>query len=118
MGVTGHEHILVLLTEVQKTLKQRVNILGKSTEFLAVEEFEVDKHLVVARTSRVNLLAHVAQSLGEHLLHLRVNVLNAVLDDKLTCLDFGSDVVQLGIKSLVVFTGEQTDALEHGDVSD
>ena len=61
---------------------------------MARKELQVYQHLVVARTARMNLLAHVAQLAGEHQLHLRVNILDALLNDELATLADLIDVFQ------------------------
>ena len=83
---------------------------------MAGKELQVDEHLVVARTSAVDLLAHVAQLACEHELHLRVNILYAILDDKLAFLARVVDGLQLREQGLQLIAAKQSDALEHGDV--
>lgn len=80
------------------------------------EEFKVYQHLVVARASAVNLLAHVAKLARKHELHLRMNILYTVLNDKLAALAHGIDVLQFGQKCLKLVAAKQSDRLEHGDV--
>ncbi len=85
-------------------------------EFAAYEQAQVDQHLVVARAARVNFLAHVAKAAGEHQLHLRVHILDAVFNLESARLNLGVDVAQLGGERAQLIGGEQSYGFEHGDV--
>ena len=63
------------------------------------------------------LLAHVAKAARKHQLHLRVDVLYAILNDELAGLAQGVDALQLGKKLHELGLFQQSDRLEHGDVS-
>ena len=83
---------------------------------MAGEELQVYEYLVVARASRVYLLAHVAQFAGEHQFHLRVNVLDAFLYHELAPLALFINAFQLGQQHGQLVLADEPDTLEHGDV--
>ena len=83
----------------------------------ACEQAKVNQHLVVARASAVNLLAHVAKPLCEQQFHLAVHIFNAFFNGKLARLNFGVDVSQLGSEHRQFIGCEQPNAFEHSDVS-
>ena len=117
MGVSWHEHVLVLVALLYELVEENLHLLGDILQLVACEQLQIDEHLVVARASAVYLLAHVAQFLGEHSLYLRVNVFHAVVDDKLSAFADAVDVFQFGEQRRELFLLEQSDAFEHGDVS-
>ena len=63
---------------------------------MADEQFQVYHHLVVSRPSAVNFLAYVAEAAREQQFHLRVDVFDAVLDDKLAAFTRRVDAFQFG----------------------
>ena len=116
MGVAGHEHLLVglalLLQRVEKAFGQPGNFLQAVT----CEQLQVEQHLVVPRTSAVNLLAYIAQPTCQHQFHLRMYILDAFLYDKLAAFRQFIDAPQLMQQQVQLFGSQQTDAFEHGDV--
>ena len=85
-------------------------------ELAAREELEVEQHLVVARAAAVYFLAHGAEPAGEHELHLRVHVLDAVLYDKAAVGGLAVNVAQLVQEHGQFVVGYEADAVEHGHV--
>ena len=114
--VSGHEHVLVLFALGEQFVEEQQHAVGHLAQFVAREELQVHQHLIVARASRVYLLAHVAQSACEHQLHLRVNVLYAVFDDERSLRALRVDVAQFGEQERQLLSVYESDAFEHGDV--
>ena len=114
MGVARHEDVLILLALGDEFVEKALHLVGYILELMASEEFEVNEHLVVARASAVYLLAHVAQLACEEHLHLRVDILYIIFDNKLSPLACLVDILQFG-KQLGEFVFlKQTDGFEHG----
>ena len=86
MGIARHQHILILIALLDEFVEKDLHLIGDFLQLMTGEEFEVDEHLVITRTTGVDLLAHVAQFTGEQHLHLRVHILDIVLDHELTSL--------------------------------
>ena len=70
MGVSRHQYVLVLVALADEFVEEHFHFVYYLLQFVTGEEFQVDEHLVVARPSAMYLLAHVAQPLCEHQLHL------------------------------------------------
>jgi len=117
MGVTGHQHILVTVALCHEFLEEDFHLFGNLAQLGTGEQFEVEQHLVVARTSAMYLFTHVAQLAGEHEFHLRVYVLHTLFDNKFATFSNGVDILQFGQQHLQFVGGQQADALQHGDVS-
>ena len=114
--VARHEHVLILLALLQQLVKQNLHAVDHLAQLMACEELQVNEHLVVARATRMDLLAHVAEALREHQLHLRVHILHAVLNNKLSAVGHVIDALQLGKELLQLIFLKQPDALKHGYV--
>ena len=69
---TRHQHVAVALAELLQLVEERADGRRRLPQLVAQKELEVDEHLVVARTARVNLLAYVAQTAGEQQFDLRL----------------------------------------------
>ena len=65
----------------------------------------------------MNLLAHVAQLTGEHQLHLRVHILDAVFNHELAFLRQLIDILQFLQQHGQFVLTQQANRFEHGDVS-
>ena len=116
MGIARHEHLLVLLRLLYQFVEERLHLVGDVHQLVAREELQVDQHLVVARAAGVNLLSHVAEAARQQHLHLRVDVLDVVLDGELAALAQLVDVLQLGEQHGQLVFAYQSDALKHRDV--
>ena len=116
MGVAGHEDVFILLALGDKFVEETLYLVGDVLELMTGEEFEIYQHLVVAGTSAVDLLTHVAQFAGEQHLYLRVHILHIVLDDKLALLARMIDILQFG-KELCEFVFlKESDGFKHGNM--
>ena len=116
VGVARHQHLLVAFAQLLQPVEERAHRTGDLPQFVAQEQFEVHQHLIVARASRVDLLACVAEPPREHQLHLGVHVLRAGFDLEASGLDFGGDLPQSRGQRLQLLAGQQADLLEHGDM--
>jgi len=96
MGVSGHEHVLVLVALLDEFVKETLYLIGHLHELMTCEEFQVYEHLVIAGTSGMDFLTEVAKFAREHQFHLRVHILYVVLNDKLAFLTSVIDIFQLG----------------------
>ena len=99
VGVAGHEHVLVEFAFLDELVEEQLHALGNLHELAACKELQIHQNLVVARPSRVYLLAHIAELSGEHQLHLGVHVFHALLDNELPLLATAVDVAQ-GLQQL------------------
>ena len=48
MGVTGHEHVLMLVTQQKQAVEEVLHVVGNLTQLGAIEKLQVDEHLIVA----------------------------------------------------------------------
>ena len=78
-------------------------------QLLTREQLEVDQYLIIARATTVDFLSHVPKLAGEHQLHLGMNVLYAVLNDKLASLAAGIDNLQFLEQHLQFIVGQEPD---------
>ena len=116
VGVSRHQHLAVALALLLQTVEERVDVAGDAPQLIAQEELQIDQYLVVARASRVDLLAHVAQPAGEQQLDLGVDILRVGFDLEAPGLYLRGDFVQ-SVGEPPQFVGrQQADLLEHGDV--
>ena len=93
--IARHQHVFILVALLDEFVEEDFHLVGDILEFVTGKEFEVYEHLIVARTARVDLLAHVAEFAGEQHLHLRVDILHIVLNHELATLRQLVDVLQL-----------------------
>ena len=116
MGIAGHEYILVSFTLLHQRVEEGFSEFSHLLQLGTGKEFQVNKHLVVARTSAMNLLANVTQGTSQHQLHLRMDILDALFNHKLA---FHGDVVnlfQFVEQDTQFISRKQSDALQHSDV--
>ena len=86
MGVARHQHLLILLALLDEFVEKHLHALCHLHQLMTGEKFQVYKHLVVARTARMNLLTHIAQLARQHKFNLRVDVLDTLLNHELASL--------------------------------
>ncbi len=116
VGVSRHQHRLVTFAEFLQPVEDDLHGVGRLPQFVAQEQFEVHQHLVVARTPRMDLLARIAQSAGEHQLDLRMDVLGTGLDLETPGLDLRGDLPEPRRQRRELFGGQQPDFFQHGDM--
>ena len=116
MCVAGHEHVLCGVALGYELVEESLCLLHYLAQSGAGEELQVNQYLVVSGASAVYLLAHIAQGAGQQQLHLRVNVLDVVLNDKLSTLAEGVDIAQLLQQLGQLVIGDEAYAVEHCDV--
>ena len=98
MRIARHQHVLVLLALLDELIEEHLDAIGNLFQFVACKQLQVYQYLVVARTARMNLLAHIAELARQHQFYLRVDVLDALFDDEFAPLADGIDVLQLSQK--------------------
>ena len=113
MGISGHKHIFILLCLLHKRIKQRLYALMQVDKRATREELQIDHHLIVTRTARVDSLACIATHLGEQELHLRVNVLNTLLDSEIASQNLLIYLLQTLGQRIAILIGDQPDRVEH-----
>ena len=116
MGIARHQHIFVLIALLDEFVEEDFYFIGDILEFVTGKELEVYEHLIVARTARVDLLAHISEFAGEQHLHLRVDILHIVLNHELATICQLVDVLQLRQQLRQLVFLQQSDALQHGDM--
>ena len=116
MGIAGHQHFLIAFALHNQHMKKLLNSLGNVFQLSTGEEFQVEQHLVVARTATVNLLAYIAKLTRQHKLNLRMNVFDAFFYHKLATLGRCVNILQLGQQQCQFIFCQQTYGLKHGDV--
>ena len=97
-------------------MKQLFYRFGHLFELGTSEQFQVYQHLVVARTSAMNLLTHITQLASQHQLHLRMYIFYAIFYNKFTLFGRNINILHLGQQSLQLPGSQQTDTLQHRDM--
>ncbi len=116
VGVARHQHLAIALRELLQPVEEGPHVARHGLQLVAQEEFQIDQHLVVARASRVDLLAHVAQAARQQQFDLRVDVLDLRFDAEIPRLDLGGDRFE-PLGQTGQFVGRQeADRFEHADV--
>ena len=116
VGIARHEDVAIAFGLLLQHVEETLDSLDDGLDLVAHVELEVDEHLVVAASARMDLLADVAQAAREDELHLAVDVLDALLDDETAFAGIAVDLLHLAEQDVELVTGEQADAFEHGDV--
>ena len=93
-----------------------VNRLGHFLQLRTGKQLQIDQYLVVTRTAAMNFLADIAQFTGQHQFHLRVYILDTVLDDKRTGLGRRIDLFQFLQQDFQFVGGQQADTFQHGNM--
>ena len=116
VGIAWHEHILILVALLDQLVEEDLYAVGNFLQLMTGEELQVNQHLIVARTTRVDLLSHIAQTAGEDHLHLRVDILDTLFYHKLATLCREIDVFQLSEQLGELIMLQKSDGFEHGDM--
>ena len=66
MRIAWQLHGVVLFRKRNEQLGQLLDAHARAAEFVTQEELEVNKHLIIATASGVDLLAHIAKLLRQH----------------------------------------------------
>ena len=114
--VAGQQRLLVLFTQHLEIAEQGEHLAADRLQLVPQEELQVHEHLVVARASGVDLLAHFTQLAGEQQLHLRMDVLDVVFQGEIPGCDALGDASEGGVQRGVFLRAEQPDLLKHLDV--
>ena len=75
VGIAGHDGGLILLRLVQNGIDKGFDQLGDFVHLAAQVHPQIQGHLVVPGAGGVELLAHISQALGQHLLHKHMDIL-------------------------------------------
>ena len=113
MRIPRHQYFFVTVTLADQHLEQAVRQFYQLPDLCTRVQFQIQQHLVVARTSAMYLLADIAQAACKHQFHLRMNVFHALFDHELTAVGHGIDVFQLRQQNRQFFFCEQPDAFQH-----
>ena len=113
MRIAGHQYLAIALAQLLQTVEERAHAVRRLPQLVAQKEFQIDQHLIVARTAGVNLLAHLAQPPREQQLDLRVHVLRPLLDLEASGLDLAADLRQPRQQDLQFVGRQQSDMLQH-----
>ena len=62
MGVAWHEDILILIALLNQFVEEALHLLRNLHQLMAGKEFQINKHLIVAATAGMYLLAHIAKT--------------------------------------------------------
>ena len=117
MGVAGHDGGLVLLRLPGDGLQQSQHQCADGGDLLPQIQPQIQRHLIVSGSGGVELLAHVAQPLRQHLLHEHVDILGAGVEGKLPLVQVGHDPGQAEDQRLGLLLGKDAAVGQHGGVS-
>ena len=113
MSISGKEYVLILLAEGLESREQGDDLFSQIEDLVFQEEFQIHEHLIVARTSRMDLLADISQSAGQKKLNLRVDVLDVIFKYELTSFYFFQNRIQSFCEDLKFVCCQQSDAFQH-----
>ena len=117
MRIARHQHVFILLALLDKFVEQHLHAVSHLHQFVAGKQFEVNQYLIVARTARMDLLAHIAQLTRQHQLHLRMDVLNPILNHELSAFADLIDVLQFCQQQRQLVLAYQPDTFQHRNMS-
>ena len=103
----------MLLAERYEAVEELLGVACNIAQLVAHKELQINQHLVVARASRVNLLAHVAELACEHKLHLRVYIFDTLLNDEVALLGLRQQLGKSGEQLLQLALLEKPYSFEH-----
>ena len=96
MCIAWHQHVFVLFALLDEFVEQHFYAISYLHQFVTGKQLQVYQHLIVTTAARMDFLAHIAQFAREHQFHLRMHVLDTILDLELTAFANLIDVLQLG----------------------
>ena len=70
MGVAWHKDILILIALLNQFVEEALHLLRNLHQLMAGKEFQINKHLIVAATAGMYLLAHIAKTARQQHLNL------------------------------------------------
>ena len=116
VGITRHKDVAIAFGLRLQHIEELSDGLDDCLDLVAHIELEVDEHLVVAASTRMDLLADIAQAAREDEFHLAMDVLNAFFDDETAFEGIAVNLLHLTKQDVEFIAGEQADAFEHSDV--
>ena len=116
VGISRHKDVAIAFRLRLQHIEQLTDGLDDCLDLVTHVELEVDEHLVVATSARMDLLADVAQTAREDKFHLTMDVLDAFFDDETAFEGIAIDLLHLTKQDVKFIAGEQADAFEHGDM--
>ena len=75
MGIAGQNHFLVGLRLSNHRFQHRFCKCGNLIDLLLQVHPQIESYLIVSASGGVKLLTHIAQALGQHLLHKHMDIL-------------------------------------------
>ncbi len=104
--------------ERDESLPQRRERAGERVDLAAKPEAQVGRDLIVARASRVQALAGVADERGEPFLDVEMDVLEVARPREFATLDLGADRLHPALDRVQIFAAENADRAKHSSVSE
>ena len=116
VGIAWHKDIAIAFGLCLQHVEEFSDSLDDGLDLVTHIELKVDEHLVVAASTRMDLLADVAQAARKDEFHLAMDVLDAFLDDETAFEGIAIDQLHLTKQDVKFIAGEQADTFEHGDM--
>ena len=117
VGVAGHDGGGVGLGLLGQGLNEVADQGDDLGDLVAEVHTDIQGHLVVAASGGVELLAHVPQPLGEHLLHEHMDILAGHVDGEGSRLDVGEDPLKARDEGVGLGLGDDVTGGQHSGVS-
>ena len=118
MRVAGHDRFGVPFGERDESPPQRCERFGERVDLAAKPEPQVGRDLIVARASRVQALAGVADERGEPFLDVEMDVFEVARPREFAAPDLGADRLHPALDRVEIFAGENADRAKHSSVSE
>ena len=116
VGIAGHDGGGVCLGLLGQSLDEVADEGNDLGDLVAEVHTDIQSHLVVTASGGVELLAHVTQPLGQHLLHEHMDILAGHVDGKGSRLDIGEDPLQTRDEGVGLGLGNDMASGQHGGV--
>ena len=116
MGVAGHNDPQVLLRLIHNRLQQLLDQVADLINFRAQVHPQIQGHLVIPGPGGVELLAHIPQPLGQHLLHKHMDILAGVVKVQFSRFQVVQDSLQSLDQGIRLLLGQDALGPQHGGV--
>ena len=116
VGIAGHDGGGVCLGLLGQSLDEVADEGNDLVDLVAEVHTDIQGHLVVTASGSVELLAHIPQPLGQHLLHEHMDILAGHVDGEGPRLNIGEDPLQARDEGVSLGLGDDITGGQHGGV--
>ena len=118
VGVARGNKGLALLRLIGNGGDEGSQLLHQLFAFFPEVQPQIQCHLIVAASGGMELLAHISQPLGQHLLHEHMDVLTGHVEGQLSAVQIRQNFLQTLLKLPCLLRGDDILHPQHGSVGD